>query len=137
MEVLDVTADMNELSSDRIARKNLIPIFEVSCNVKNCSDKDAKETVQLYVATAETILSGGLKRPVKELRGFDKKLIPAGDEMTYHFSLTPEAFSYYDVSRHCYVAPKGTYDILLASSSKDIRLSHKITLNKEYMISRS
>lgn len=137
MEVRDVSADMDDLSDQQIPRDSLIPIFEVSCQVKNTSSMDAKETVQLYVAPTETTLDGNLNRPVKELRGFDKKQIAGGQEAAYYFSLTPEAFSYYDESRHCYVAPKGTYDILLASSSRDIRLVHRITLGKEYRISRS
>jgi len=137
MEVLDVTSDMDTKDGQIIERKQLVPIFEVSCLVKNTSGTDAKETVQLYIAPSENTLPNGQERPVKELRGFDKKLIGAGEEATYRFSLTPESFSYYDESRHCYVSPKGSYDILLASSSRDIRLLHKITLNKEYMISRS
>ncbi len=137
MEVRDVTEDMDALSDKPIARENLVPIFEVSCNVKNISSIDAKEAVQLYVAPSETTLADGTKRPLKELRGFDKKMITAGEALPYHFSLSPEDFSYYDESSHCYIAPKGTYDILLASSSRDVRLVHKITLTKEYRICRS
>ena len=137
MEVRDVTEEMDAYAGGQIPRDRLVPIYEVSCILENISDTQAKETVQLYVAPAETSLSNTLKRPVKELRGFEKKAIAGRQEITYHFSLTPEDFSYYDESRKCYVAPKGTYEIQLASSSRDIRLVHKITLNKEYMISRS
>ena len=137
MKVRDVTADVDSIGDTKIARNNLVPIFEISCRVKNISDTDAKETVQLYIAPHETSLSASLKRPVKELRDFDKKMIVAGDDASYHFSLTAEAFSYYDEEKHCYVAPKGTYDILLASSSRDIRLTSQVTLKKDYLISRS
>ncbi len=135
LEICDVTDDM--ASEDLIARDKLVPIFEISCNIENTSEIDAKETVQLYIAPCNTTLSNGVKRPVKELRGFDKKMIAAGTKTAYHFSLTPEAFSYYDESFHCYIAPKGDYDILLASSSRDVRLSGRITLKKEYKVSRS
>ncbi len=137
MKVEDLTNTMTDCANTLIARNQLAPIFDVSCTVKNLSDIDAKESVQLYVAPSDTTTGSGIKRPVKELRGFDKKLISAGKEACYSFLLTPEAFSYYDEAEHCYIAPKGSYDILLASSSRDIRLLHKITLNKEYKISRS
>ncbi|MBQ8527976.1 MAG: glycoside hydrolase family 3 C-terminal domain-containing protein [Lachnospiraceae bacterium] len=137
MEVRDVTEDMNMPDNCKIERDHLVPIFEVSCQVSNTSQTDAKESVQLYIAPCDTTLPDGLKRPVKELRGFDKKMIKAGEDISYHFSLTPEAFSYYDETEHCYIAPKGNYNIMLASSSRDIRLVQKITLHKDYKISRS
>ena len=48
MEICDVTDDMT--SENIIARDKLVPIFEVSCNIENISETDAKETVQLYIA---------------------------------------------------------------------------------------
>lgn len=137
MEVCDVTADMDTTTDELIPRRSLVPIFDITCRVKNTSDVTAKESVQLYVAPSDPVTGQGEKRPVKELRDFDKKQIAAGEECMYHFSLTPEAFCYYDETSHCYLAPKGTYDILLASSSRDIRCVKQVTLHKDYKISRS
>ncbi len=136
MEVCDVTEDMESISDALIARDQLVPIFETSCHVKNTSSVDAMETVQLYISPKDAF-ANVVKRPVKELRGFDKKMICSGMKAVYNFSLTPEAFSYYDEASHCYIAPKGTYEILLGSSSRDIRLRQEVTLDKEYKISRS
>lgn len=137
MEVCDVTADMDVSCTQQISRDKLVPIYEVSCKVKNNSDIDAKESVQVYIAPKCTTLANGSKRPVKELRDFDKKQIAGNEDSTFLFSLTPEAFCYYDEGEHCYIAPKGSYDILIGSSSRDIRLCQTVTLDRDYKISRS
>ncbi len=137
MEVRDVTADMDDLADSVIARTDLVPIYEISCVVKNTANTDARESVQLYISPKETTTADGIRRPLKELRAFDKQMVAGCGQTTYHFALTPEAFSYYDESKKCYVAPKGSYDIMLGSSSRDIRLAETITLNKDYCISRS
>ncbi len=136
-EVCDVTADMDVSCQEIIPRGQLVPFYEVSCKVKNTSGIDAKESVQLYVAPKNTTLADGRKRPAKELRAFDKKLIAGKEDATFLFSLTPEAFCYYNEEEHCYIAPEGSYDILIGSSSRDIRLCHTVVLDRDYKISRS
>ena len=108
-------------------------LYTVKLAVSNDSDITAKESVQLYIAAKDS----KVKRPVKELRGFDKKEIAAHAKAAYTFALTAEAFSYYDIEKHCYIAPAGTYEILLGSASDDIRLSRTVTLSADIMISRS
>lgn len=66
-----------------------------------------------------------------------KKKSAAHAKAAYTFALTAEAFSYYDIEKHCYIAPAGTYEILLGSASDDIRLSRTVTLSADIMISRS
>lgn len=117
------------------------PLCSVTFTVANISEICAMETAQIYVAPLETTLrdAGGrlIRRPARELRGFEKQMIQAHDRNTYSCSLPPVAFSYYDETLHCYVAPAGTYEIQVASASNRIHLTAHITLDKELHISRS
>jgi len=63
----------------------------VSCEVKNTGSVDAAEVVQLYTRQ----LSGALARPIKELKGFQKVFIPAGESRTVSFTLTREDLGYW------------------------------------------
>lgn len=130
---LQVTAHPQE-ATDQLQSSDALPaLYTVKLAVSNDSDIDAMESVQLYIAAKDS----KVKRPVKELRGFDKKEIAAHAKADYTFALTAEAFSYYDIEKHCYIAPAGTYEILLGSASDDIRLSRTVTLSADIMISRS
>ena len=63
----------------------------VSCTVTNTGTVDAYETPQLYVRQC----GGDLVRPICELKGYRKILIPAGESRTVTFTLTPEQLGYW------------------------------------------
>lgn len=63
----------------------------VSCTVANTGSVDAFEVVQLYTRQ----LHGDLVRPIKELKGFQKVFIPAGESRTVTFTLTSEQLGYW------------------------------------------
>ena len=67
------------------------PIFTVSCEIRNTGNLDASEVAQLYSHQ----ISGELVRPVKELKGFQKIFIPAGQSRTVTFTLTQEQLGYW------------------------------------------
>ena len=102
--------------------------YTVCVDVTNVGKVAGKEIVQLYVAD----LTGAVVRPAHELKGFDKKEIKPGETVTYVFTLGKDAFSYYDVDMHEWVAPKGTYRIEIAKSSKDIVCIDEIELTEGY-----
>ena len=66
----------------------------VSCDITNTGNIDAYETPQLYVRQ----LSGDLVRPIAELKGFQKILIPAGETRTVTFTLSLEDLGYWHES---------------------------------------
>ena len=68
--------------------------FTVSCSITNTGNLDAYETPQLYVRQ----MSGDLVRPIAELKGFQKILIPAGETRTVTFTLSPEDLGYWHES---------------------------------------
>jgi len=103
---------------------------QISCEVKNTGDYDGKEVVQLYVRDIES----DVVRPIKELKGFEKVTLKKGEQKTIQFTLMPSDFQYYCTAYNCWRADSGDYEILIGSSSRDIRLVKrvKLTANKVY-----
>ena len=100
--------------------------YLVKADVKNCGNRAGLETVQVYVrAAGETI-----KRPVMELRGFDKILLEPGEKRTLAFCLTEKDFSYYNEELKCFAVPEDEYDICVGSSVSDIRLKQRIEVDE-------
>lgn len=71
--------------------------LRVACTVTNTGSFDASEIVQLYTRQ----LSGDLVRPIKELKGFQKVFIPAGESRTVEFALTPDDLGYWHERKQC------------------------------------
>ena len=98
--------------------------FDVSFTVRNTGKADAKEVAQVYVAPENP----SVIRPARELKGYEKLLVPKGASQKYSIHLGPEAFSYYDVNTHSWKLDPGKYRILIGASSQDIRLEVPVTL---------
>jgi beta-glucosidase len=101
--------------------------LEVSCTIKNTGKAEGKEVVQLYVSDRES----RLVRPVKELKGFVKIALAPGQESFITFELNPRDFSYYDEAIGSWVAESGEFDVHVAASSQDIRLSDAVTMDAQ------
>ena len=69
-----------------------------------------------------------LQRPVKELKGFAKVALQAGEVQTIEFELNERALSFYNPDRKQWVAEPGVFEVLIGSSSRDIRLKAKFEL---------
>jgi beta-glucosidase len=98
--------------------------LNVSVIVKNTGLMAGKEVIQLYVA--DPIAS--LPRPPKELKGFAKLELEPGQSQEVSFSLDMRALSFYDPYRRSWVAEPGEFQVLVSSSSRDIRLKGSFTL---------
>ena len=94
----------------------------VTATIKNVGEVAGKEVVQLYVSDPES----SLQRPVKELKGFTKVSLGPGESKTVTFTLEARDFAYYDPRQQDWIAESGEFAILLAASSRDIRLSQTI-----------
>jgi len=97
---------------------------EVSLTVTNTGKTAGKEVVQLYVSDR----ASSLPRPPKELKGFAKVALAAGQSETVTFTLDQRALSFYDPYKKAWVAEPGKFDVLVGSSSRDIRVKGKLTL---------
>jgi beta-glucosidase len=91
---------------------------KVSIQVKNVGLRAGKETVQLYVSDKKSTLP----RPVKELKGFAKVELKPDETKTVEFILSERDFSYYNPYLGKWVAEPGEFEILVGSSSREIKL---------------
>ena len=90
----------------------------VRCGVKNVSERDGKEIVQLYVRPLDSFVY----RPEKELKGYQKIALKAGEEREAAFTLQKDAFAYWSTAVDGWRVDDGLYEILIGASSQDIRL---------------
>jgi beta-glucosidase len=102
------------------------PIVTISCDITNTGPRDGAEVVQLYVRQEHPTLL----RPEKELKGFAKIALKPNETGSVSMPLSYDAFSFYDPNRHGWVAEKDDFDILIASSSRDIRLTARYSLRQ-------
>lgn len=89
----------------------------VTIPIKNTGARDGAEVVQLYISDLES----SLPRPIKELKGFNKVNLKAGEEKTVTFTILPENLKFFDDKKHEWVAEPGKFEILIGSSSTDIK----------------
>ncbi|WP_410053444.1 glycoside hydrolase family 3 C-terminal domain-containing protein [Carboxylicivirga litoralis] len=105
-------------------------ILKVSLKVKNTGSVAGKEIVQLYVNDTESTL----QRPEKELKYFAKVDLQPGEAKELTFELSGRDFSYYDAKRDRWIAESGDFKLLIAASSRDIRLQETIALESTQQI---
>ena len=100
-----------------------------SVKVKNTGKKTGKEIVQFYISAPT---GNDCKppyreaRPQKELKGFEKVELKPGETKTVTVTLDARAFSVWDVDLHDWYIPGGTYQVMAAASSRDVRLCAKV-----------
>lgn len=96
----------------------------VSVDVTNTGNLAGKEIVQIYVHDQKS----GLKRPPKELKGFAKVELQAGETKTVSIQLDFRAFAYYHPEYKQWITEDGDFDIMIAASAADIRHTLTVTL---------
>ena len=85
--------------------------FEISVTVKNTGDRKGKETVQLYI---HDLISTYI-RPQKELKGFKKIELEAGEEKTVTLPLGYDELGFYD-ERGTYLLERGSFEIFVGDN---------------------
>lgn len=93
-----------------------------SVAVTNSGKKDGSEVVQLYIRD----LVGSISRPVKELKGFEKIQLKAGESKTVNFKITPELLKFYNSDLE-HVFEPGEFDLMIGGNSQDVKTT-KFTL---------
>jgi len=88
----------------------------VTVNVTNTGKRTGDEVVQLYVHDVVATVT----RPVKELRGFSRIRLQAGESRRVDFKLGPADLALHDRAMKRVVEP-GKFDIMVGASSADIR----------------
>ncbi len=94
----------------------------VSVQVKNTGKVEGEEVVQLYIRDRVASVT----RPVKELKGFEKITLKAGESKTVNFTLTEKEYGFFN-NQGKFVIEAGDFDVMVGGSSVD-GISGKFTL---------
>ena len=90
----------------------------VTFNLTNTGSMDGAEVCQLYVGAKNP----HVYRPAKELKGFAKVFLKAGESKTVTIPLDDKAFRYFNIQTNRFEIDGGTYDLMVGASVADIRL---------------
>ncbi|UOB18455.1 beta-glucosidase family protein [Abyssalbus ytuae] len=96
----------------------------ISVEVKNTGSVAGAEVVQVYVSDVEATVP----RPEKELKGFTKVYLKPGESKKIEMKLDKRSFSYWDVDSKGWKAEPGKYNILVGSSSRNIKLHKEVNI---------
>jgi beta-glucosidase len=91
-------------------------ILTASITVTNSGKYDGEETVQLYIRD----MVGSITRPVKELKGFQKVTLKAGESKTLSFGLAIEDLKFYNKDLQ-WVAEPGDFKVFIGTNSRDVK----------------
>jgi beta-glucosidase len=97
---------------------------EATFTLTNTGKRDGAEVAQLYVSAKKP----SIYRPAKELKGFQKVFLKAGESKTVTIPLDDKAFRYFNVKTNQFEIDGGAYDILIGASVADIKLSGTVTV---------
>lgn len=112
-----------ELSDKQLSSEGSITI---SFDIKNTSKVNGDEVAQLYVRFPDS----KIERPVKQLRGFQRVNIQAGETCKVKILLEAEDLAYWNVKNHRWEIEEGEVELMVGSSSEDIRLTKKFNVVK-------
>lgn len=93
--------------------------LKASVTLTNTGKYDGAEVVQLYIRD----VVGSITRPIKELKGFQKVSLKAGESKTVSFDITPEALKFYN-SNLVYDWESGDFTIEIGGNSKDVKTAN-------------
>ncbi|MCH4148092.1 MAG: beta-glucosidase BglX [Prevotella sp.] len=101
------------LSAPKISTNGTVT---ASVTVTNVGQRDGDEIVELYIHDKVASIA----RPVKELKGFQRVHLNAGESKVVSFEITPEHLQFYDLGLKAVVEP-GEFEIMIGSSSRDVK----------------
>ena len=93
-------------------------------NVKNTGSRDADEVVQLYIRD----MVASISRPVKELKGFQRIHLAAGESREISFDITPEMLKFYNAELRHVIEP-GDFQIMVGGNCKEVK-TQNLTVKK-------
>ena len=91
----------------------------VSFTLSNTGKLDGAEVAQVYISCK----NGNVYRPKKELKGFTKVFLRAGESRTVTVELDDKAFRYYNAEKNSWEVEDADYEIIVGASVSDVRLS--------------
>jgi len=97
---------------------------EVTLRLRNSGSRAGAEVVELYVHDGHA----SVDRPLQELKAFRRVNLAAGETTDVRFTLDQSAMAFYSTAKKDWVAEPGQFDVLVGSSSRDIRLKGSFDL---------
>ena len=116
-------SDLRVTTSGSVATDDLTATARVT--VSNTGSVAGAHVVQLYVRDVESSVA----RPVRELKGFTKVSLEAGETTQVTIELDQRAFSFWSVLHHRWVVEAGKFGIEVGAHSRDLPLSQTITVD--------
>ncbi|MFZ1977619.1 MAG: glycoside hydrolase family 3 C-terminal domain-containing protein, partial [Bacteroidota bacterium] len=98
--------------------------FKVSFTLENTGKLNGTEVAQLYVSAVES----KIERAPKELKAFRNISLKEGETVKIEMNIDKNAFSYYNTAKKEWTTDPGKYEILIGSSSRDIKLKEAIEI---------
>ncbi|HPH79390.1 MAG TPA: fibronectin type III-like domain-contianing protein, partial [Bacteroidales bacterium] len=92
---------------------------QIAMEIRNTGSFDGEEVVQLYVEYP----SSRIARPNRQLVGFERVMVPAGQERKVILTLKALDMAFWDVKKQRFAVEPGVVKVLVGSSSANIRLS--------------
>jgi beta-glucosidase len=99
-------------------------VATVTATITNSGGVTGAEVAQLYIGMPASAPAAA----PKQLRGFTKLKLDAGKSGTATFKLRRRDLSYWDSGRQTWVVPTGDFTVWVGASSRDVRLTGKITV---------
>ena len=103
----DITLDKSSM--------NINGEITATVTVTNTGKYDGSEVVQLYIRD----LIGSVTRPVKELKGFEKIFLKAGESKQVSFKLTADMLKFYNYNLD-FVCEPGDFEVMIGGDSRDV-----------------
>lgn len=119
---------MTGLHADVVYDENRDFCVNVSFRISNIGERAGYAVPQLYVADKKP----KVKKAAKELKGFEKLYVGAGETKTVTMTLDKHAFSYYSEELHNFVCDKGSYMLLLAKDAENVMDVTEIEIINSY-----
>jgi len=105
------------LTNLQLSEKSIRPDGQltVSVEVENAGKRAGDEVVQLYIRD----MAASVTRPVKELKGFERVTLNAGEKRRVQFTLKPEHLGFYNREMRFVVEP-GAFKVFVGNNSNDV-----------------
>jgi beta-glucosidase len=119
-EYSNLTVDKNVIGEDEG--------LEATIQIKNVGSVAGAEVVQFYISD----LTSTIKRPLKELKGFDKAYLKPGETSTVKFVVDKYSISYFDEDKMSWIAEAGKFSLCVGQSSVEIKAKVDFELSVTY-----
>jgi beta-glucosidase len=98
--------------------------IDVTFELKNTGEREADEVAQLYVHR----IGATIEWPLKELKAFERVTLKGGESKTVTLTVPVSKLRYWDESKHQWALEHSEIELLVGSSSSDIRLTKKVSI---------